>query len=483
MHPAALSEAPLPTPFTRLGPEIFRPLASPNRELVWAVLIELYARFFGPDSENPDTGYSLRTVHEAVEGFLSRRPDLSDPDEEEAGTPLNVRSANLVSRLVECGWLARHQDGAVSRIGMRPVVGAFFELIRGFAEDGATIVAGEVQMIRSSLEAAFRDPEGHSAAFAAAALKTRQLITHLNHTSVRVQELMTYLAQSETTALYLKDFFEAYVSQIFIADYHQLRTTNHPLHSRNEILERAALIKHDPEKFAALKRGYYTHRSNATPAEIERQLEKDFKRLQRFDDVEIYLDRLDAGVARATRQALTYLQYKLRTPGQLETLLRQVADAAIAADDAGKPLMMPFLPGPMFSETSLRKPKAPKPPRRKSYLNTQQVDPLQQAFMNLTRAAGEARTIDSLAFENYLEANCPRGRSTPSETLPVNGVKDFLVLQSFGLIAFIASLPGAPPDIAVGSAILPTGVTVRLRPSVLDHGEYLITNAFEVIRS
>ncbi len=366
---------------------------------------------------------------------------------------------------------------------MRPVVGAFFELIRGFAEDGATIVAGEVQMISSSLEAAYRDPEGHSAAFAAAARKTRELITHLNHTSVRVQELMTHLAQSETTALYLKDFFEAYVSQIFIADYHQLRTTNHPLHSRSDILERAALIKHDPEKLAALKRGYFKHRSNATLAEVERQLEKDFKRLQRFDDVEIYLDRLDAGVARATRQAITYLQYKLRTPGQLETLLRQVAEAAVKADDAGRPLMMPFLPGPMFSEGCLRKPKGPKPLRRKSYLNTHQIDPLQQAFMNLTRAAGEARTIDSLAFENYLEAHCPRGRVTPSESLPVNGVKDLLVLQSFGLIAFIGSLPAAPPEIVVGSAMLPTGVSVRLREGVKDHGEYLITTAFEVVRS
>lgn len=483
MQPEKPSTITLPTPFTRLGPEIFRPLASPNRELVWATLIELYDRFFGPDSENPDTGYGLRTIHEAVEGFLSRRPDLSDPDEEVAGTPLNVRSTNLVARLVECGWLGRHQDGAVSRIGMRPVVGAFFELIRGFAEDGATIVAGEVQMIQSSLEAAYRDPEGHSAAFAAAARKTRELITHLNHTSVRVQELMTHLAQSETTALYLKDFFEAYVSQIFIADYHQLRTTNHPLHSRNEILERAALIRHDPEKLAALKRGYFKHRANATAADVERQLEKDFKRLQRFDDVEIYLDRLDAGVARATRQALTYLQYKLRTPGQLETLLRQVAEAAVGADEAGKPLMMPFLPGPMFSEDCLRKPKGPKPPRRKSYLNTQQIDPLQQAYMELARAAGEARTIDSLAFENYLDAHCPTGRATPSEALPVNGVRDFLVLQSFGLIAFIASLPGAPPDIIVGSAALPAGVSVRLRPGVEDHGDYMITTAFEVVRS
>lgn len=475
---------PTPTPFTRLGPDIFRPLASANRELMWALLIELYDRFFGPDSDNPDTGYSLRTINEAVEGFLGRRPDLLEQDDtEEAATPVGVRASLLVSRLVDCGWLSRHQDGAVSRIGMRPVVGSFFEMIRGFAEDGATIVAGEVQMIQSSLEAAYRDPEGHSAAFAAAAKKTRELITHLNHTSVRVQELMVHLAKSDTTADYLRDFFESYVSQIFIADYHQLRTKNHPLHSRNDILERVAMIRHDPTKYAALKRGYLNHRSGSTVADVERQVEKDFRRLQRFDHVEVYLDRLDAGVARATRQALTYLQYKLRTPGQLELVLKQVAEAVIEADEAGNTLMMPFLTGPMFAPECLRKPRAVKPTRPKSYLNTQKIDPLQQAYMDLARAAGEARTIDSQAFKNYLEAYCPSGLATPSEALPINCVRDFLVLQSLGLIAFISSLTGAPSKISVGSAVLPSGVQIRLRPGVRDHGEYMVTSAFEVVRN
>lgn len=481
--PTLTSPDKVPTPFTRLGPEIFRPLASPNRELMWALLLELYDRFFGPDSQNPDEGYAHRTLTESIEGYLDRLPEDEALGDDPPGTPINVRANNLVSRLIECGWLQRERFGAIHRITMRPVVGAFLELLRGFAEDGPTIIGGEVQMIFSSLKATYEDPEGHSSGFAAAASRTRSLITLLNHTSVRVRELMAHLGGAETTAAYIKEFFESYVQQIFVADYHDLRTKNHPLQRRNEILEVVASIRFNADKYEALKRGYRRDHKRASDADIERMLQKDFNRLQRFDDVEVYLDRLDAGVARATRQGLTYLQYKLRTPGRLEKLLTQVGDAAIAADADGRPLNWPFLTGKMFGEGALRLPRQPRPPRPRTPLQVEPPNPLSIALMQLLSAAAEARTLSPEDIRDYVAEHCAPGKRSRSADLPIRGVKDFLTVQLLGRLAWLRSLPGGADLDTEGIIQLPAGTRIRMQGGDAEAGEFLVAEAFEIERN
>src|SRR3546814_10396907 len=81
--------------------------------------------------------------------------------------------------------------------------------------------------------------------------------------------------------------------------------------------------------------------------------EKDIAFILRFRHVEEYLDRPDDNVSRATRAALSTLNYRLRTPTDITLHLR---NAAVAIDHlpADAQIVWPLTRGALFASDRLR---------------------------------------------------------------------------------------------------------------------------------
>src|SRR3546814_16772874 len=63
---------------------------------------------------------------------------------------------------------------------------------------------------------------------------------------------MAAIGAQPTTAQYVRTFFQDYIQQVFIGDYQELRTREHPLSKRQQILEAVEEIDTKQEKRSSL---------------------------------------------------------------------------------------------------------------------------------------------------------------------------------------------------------------------------------------
>ena len=184
---------------------------------------------------------SHEQVTKEIERFL-----LDEQWEEEsadaAATPINVQANQWLARLVETGWLIEDRVGLRVFVSMRPVVARFFDALEQFALDGPQLVGGSIQMIYNQLKAAQANPKEQAAGFQTAAQSCSRLINGLNATTLRVRDLIRDLTQEQATPVFVKRFFSGHIEELYVRDFRQMRTENHPLMLRFEIIELVELV-------------------------------------------------------------------------------------------------------------------------------------------------------------------------------------------------------------------------------------------------
>lgn len=412
--------------FDRLPAGLFGPLASPNHERYWNLLLRLYDRFFGPEASPPEgDGYLQRSITLEIERYIVDVANWASEEEgDSSDTPLSIQSNIIYRRLVAAGWLREDRIGVRNFVVMPTTVQKFLELLRQFAEEGPQIIGGKVQLIHNQIREVVLNPAKQASGFHEAALQARQLVSILSATTMRVREAMDLLATQETTAAFIRTFFDDYIGQLYIRDYHELRTENHPLRHRWEIINAALSLRDDPEKRKTMVSYYQVAFRCATQEEAEEKFEKDVSRFLMFKDIDAHLNRLNSSVDRATSRALAYLQYKLRTQGHLDRLINGAITRLTKSENPAQPTMG-MLPGLLLAES--RFPAAAKkdgPPERTAMVRkTMSIE--QQAMVRLKRAMKMSREVTVAQIADYLNANLAASSTIESDALPINTIHEF----------------------------------------------------------
>lgn len=412
--------------FDRLPSGLFGPLASPNHERYWNLLLRLYDRFFGPEATPPEgDGYLQRSITLEIERYILDVTDwTAEGADDGPDTPLAVRSNIYYRLLVNAGWLREDRIGVRSFVIMPTTVQKFLELLRQFAEEGPQIIGGKVQLIYNQLIQVALDPAKQASGFHEAALQARQLISILSATTMRVREAMDLLASQESTAAFIRTFFDDYIGQLYISDYHELRTENHPLRHRWDIIQAALALRDDPQKRKTMISYYQVAFRCASTEEAEEKFEKDVSRFLMFKDIGNHLDRLNSSVDRATSRALAYLQYKLRTQGRLDRLLNGAIARLTNPEAIARP-SMGMLPGALLGE--MRLPPAAKkdgaPARTAMKKKVMTIE--QQAMIRLKRAMKMSREVTITQVGEYLDAHLAAKGTVHSDELPINTIHEF----------------------------------------------------------
>ena len=123
------------------------------------------------------------------------------------------------------------------------------------------------------------DPEANAAVFQVAAKECSALLQMLNTTRMRVREASEVLRQQDTTPIFLERFFGEYISSLYIGDYSDLFSRNHPLASRWEIIE---LVTHIVDEQESRKKLIHWYRKNLrcrNDSEAEQLIENDLNRV------------------------------------------------------------------------------------------------------------------------------------------------------------------------------------------------------------
>lgn len=238
--------------FERIPDRLFSPLASPNRHQFWALLCHLYRRRFGPDAPLPPShGFVQHGLLQEIEDHIRFAPKWQPEDEEEPDLSLDQRASNYFRRLLQAGWFRTEKYGLAQTVSMAPAVNQMLSLLIDYAEKDPVFVSGRISAIDALITNVLRE-NGAGDLFHEAAEQCRNLLTYIRTTGTNVRDLMASIATQETTADYARQFFQGYVVNMFIGDYKELRTQEHPLSKRPQILRSVEQLASQPQHRARL---------------------------------------------------------------------------------------------------------------------------------------------------------------------------------------------------------------------------------------
>jgi hypothetical protein len=427
--------------FERIPDRLFSPLASTNRREFWSLLCHLHRRRFGPDAPLPPSyGFIQREVVQDIEDHIRYSPSWQPEEGEDSTTSLGQRASNCFHRLLEAGWLRTEKYGLAQTVSMAPPVSQMLTLLIEFAEKDPVFVSGKIRSIDALISKILRGEEGGDV-LREAAEQCRNLLIYIRNTGTNVRDLMTLIATEETTAEYARQFFHKYVERVFIGDYKELRTQEHPLSRRPQILEAVEELSTQPGHRKRLLDWYVTRLAGGNETQAEAAFERDLQRLEELNRIEEYLERLDDEVRSANKRALIVLQYRLQSIRPIDDLLRQAIDGLLASGLKGgfegpwESLPRVFAPDALIAATRLAQPRKETPSHPPSALRTVVLSEHTRAINSLVRRAQERRRITPAKLRAYAESALGENAMVNSRDLPVGSIEELRAYQSFNSLA------------------------------------------------
>ncbi|WP_435626577.1 Wadjet anti-phage system protein JetA family protein [Candidatus Ferrigenium straubiae] len=468
--------------FDRIPIGLFSALTGKNNRRAWNLIVRLYDQYFGPDAV-PDyaEGYLHEKVIKEIERFLLDAGWENESEEASPlATPLVIQANQLLNRLVETGWLIEESVGLKNFVSMRPSVAHLFDLLRQFTNEGPQLLGGNILLIYNQLKGAIQDPKAQASGFASAAHLSAQLINSLSATTLRARDLMKELIQEDTTPNFVRRFFSEHIGELYVRDFKQLRTENHPLRLRYEIIEMVSELTTNEGSRMALLSGY-AELPGAISGEEEESLERDVRRFRKLLDVEKFLERMDQVVDSATQRAIAYMGYRLKASERIEEVIADTINAVIKAEEREIPLHGKLLsPDPLFSEERLRMPASPPPKPVRTALKKREMTVHEKAKRLLRKAMLQHRQTSPAAMKRYIETHIKPGETITAENLPIKTVED--AVAYLVLLRFASAITKRPSSVSKNPLMHNLGFDAELTNEPRVDGVYFNTPHFKITR-
>lgn len=390
---------------------------------------------WGDGGRSPGEEAPKQVVVRMIETYLA----ADDPWEEELETPLNQRAHNIVSFFNESGWLSQRRRGLVDMVTVRPVIAQFYTVLCEFAHHEPEFLGSKVRSIYFNLRAVAAG-EASGDQYAEAAKQAKQCMAHIANTGCRVQDLMDELMKRTSAREFVRGFFEEYVEKVFIADYSELRTKDHPLQHRSAIIAMTLQFQHDAEKRESLVTWYQEKKAAGDRLKAEAQYERDTRLLMRLRDVDDQLRRLDEEIRDANQRAMAFIEYKLRAPKQLDKLIARAMRAIDRVDEGD--VALPAASGRRHaSEHGLARPRSLA--RLATATSVEQRPPTVEelAMEVLRRRMAENRIVKPVHLANYVGRHLAGRDVVASDELTITSINDLCCYQRLLLIASRSDCP------------------------------------------
>ncbi|MDP3537946.1 MAG: DUF5716 family protein [Azonexus sp.] len=472
MKPAAIAL------FERIPDRLFSPLGSENRRGYWSLLCALHRYRFGPDAPMPPShGFLLRDINKDIEDHIKYDSAWESEDGETPDTPLNIRAIGIFNRLQDAGWFKTERWGMERTVVMRPAVSQFLTMLIGFAETGPVFVSGKIRSIDANLTVVAKG-EGGGDVLREAADQARHLLEHIRNTGTNVRDLMGSLDPDSSTAQYVRTFFRDYIEQVFIGDYRELRTREHPLSRRPQILRTVEHISTNEAERARLIDWYEQRPAGGNRQKAEALFERDLQRLRELHRIDEYLDRLDDEIRRANKRALAFLDYRLRSLRPLDDLIHLSIQRLVTSNAAEPPPI--FGADVLMSGDRLAEPRRVVERPAPSALRQQTISDYEKARARLMLRAREARSMTAPKLAAYVSQALADKDTVNGNALPLttNGqLRAFQVLQSVAM-----AMDSGSVRLASDARRLAHGFDVRNEGNEERDHPYLSGRPFAIVR-
>jgi hypothetical protein len=422
-----------PKLFERLPEKLFGPLASANRVRYWALLCALHAKRFGPDAPMPPSaGIPVSDIQKDIAEELSVQDAWESEEGVQPETPLAIRAAGVFYRLRDTGWLRVEKYGVREMVNVAPAVAQFMSRLVDFAQTGPVFVSGKVRSIEANLKLVL-EGNADGSSIQEAAIQVRNLLEHVRNTGTNVRDLMAEIGTEPTTGRFVQRFFTDFVERVFIGDYRELRTRDHPLARRQEILQTVRTLQSSPSLRTSLIAWYSDKRAAGNAARGEALFERDLEKIGELTKIDEYLERLDDEIRKANKRALAFLDYRLRSLRPLDDLIRHaIANVTSHPTDT---IDSPFAPGDGVSPTRLAEPRVEHVRARAGALRTQVMSPEEEARARLMLKAKERRMISSAKLSAFAIRQLGETRGVSTAAIEAKSIEDIRALQALSVVA------------------------------------------------
>lgn len=421
--------------FERLPPELFRPLAASNSRRYWNLLCRLIDEMWGDGGRSPGEETPRSVVVRKIETLLA----ADDPWDDGLETPIAIRAHEIVRILSESGWLSQRRRGVAEMITVRPVIAQFYTVLCEFARHEPEFLGSKVRSIYFNLRAVEKGEAGGDQ-YAEAAKQAKQCMAHIANTGCRVQDLMDELMKRTSAREFVRGFFEEYVEKVFIADYSELRTKDHPLQHRSQIIAIALQLQHDEAQRNALIGWYQEKKVGGDRARAEYLYERDTRLLMRLKDVDEQLQRLDEEIRDANQRAIAFIEYKMRAPKQLDKLLARALQATGHLDEGH--VALPAASGLRHAgEALLAKPRTAARPSVATEVEKRPPTLQELALEQLRKRMADNRLVNTVKLAHYVVRHLGKRAEITSDELTIASINDLCCYQRLLLIAAHGACP------------------------------------------
>lgn len=468
-----LGQDDVPPLFERLPLELFRPLAAGNGRRYWILLCRLIDEMWGDGGHSPGEETPKSVIVRRVETMLA----AEDPWEEELETPINIRAHDIVRILIESGWLNQRRRGVAEMVTVRPVIAQFHTVLCEFARHEPEFLGSKVRSIFLNLRDVVNGEAG-GAQYAEAAIQAKQCMAHIANTGCRVQDLMDELMKRTSAREFVRGFFEEYVEKVFIADYSELRTKDHPLQHRSQILAMTLQLQHDEPQREKLITWYQDKKANGDHLRAESLYERDTRLLMRLKDVDEQLRRLDEEIRDANQRAIAFIEYKMRAPKQLDKLLARAMRATSRLEEGH--VALPAAAGFRHAgHELLAKPRSAAKPIVATAVDKRPPTLQELAMEMLRKRMADNRLVDKVRLANYLVQQLGRRTDITSDELTIDSINDLCCYQRLLLIAAHGACPPSQRRSDPQLQLL-KGVRIDFVPDVMTRTLYLEHPRFRI---
>jgi tRNA splicing endonuclease len=435
--------------FKVLPDKVFAPLASANKHRYWFVLCSLYTHRFGPESEAPPIyGYKQTDIFRYIETLIEYGDVWDNEEGESSDTPLSIRAANIFNRLTDAGWFTV-ETHVTKYVSMRPVVTQFLSTLINFAEKGPVFVSGKMRSIASLIEQVLNE-KASGDALKEAAEQSRNLIQHIQNTGINVRELMASLDPKSPTSTYVRSFFEGYIEQYFIGDYKLLKTQDHPLAKRSEVIENIEILSVNPEYRNRLIAWYSQNITKSDQRTAVNLFERDIQKIMALSDINIFLDRLDEELRRANRRALSVLTHIIKSSRPLDDLITQAIYNLTQSSEQYLPTAFPH--ASLMSGSRLYE--------QRGQLERQKADPIRKkvpsdreiAIARIHQRVREARSVSHAKLSAFVDRTLSENEVMTSDQIKIETIEDIRAYQTLQMTAMLQSTNS--PDLVRESRLL-----------------------------
>jgi len=290
---------------------------------------------------------------------------------------------------------------------------------------------------------------------------------------------MEALSAEVTTAQYVQRFFSEYIERVFIGDYRELRTREHPLSRRSQILRSVEELRSTEAHRERLVTWYQGKRCGGDRRKAEQLFEKDIFRLEDLKRIDEYLDRLDDEIRRANRRALAFLDYRLRSLRPIDLMVKHAIEAALA----GKlpELGDPFPPGELISGERLAEPRKLTERTAPSSLRRNVPSEEERARSKVMLRLRENLSITPPKLAQFVIEKLGEKTQIISQMFTLKTIEDVRAYQTLARIGLEMSSDSR--RLQLSALTMAKGFRVRLMPDLEPEGSLISGKSFTIERN